>query len=68
MANAALSKYMSTTITNQDHELRGLHLERLPLIERIALVNQLNSLEGQLFDGENHLRPGAGVERANRLL
>ena len=59
---------MSATITNQDHEPEVLTFERLALTERIALVNRLNSLEGQLFDGQNHLRSGFDLDRANELL
>jgi hypothetical protein len=59
---------MTTTITNEDPDSEVITFERLPLAERIAAVNQLNCLEGQLFDGEDHIRPGTRLERANELL
>jgi hypothetical protein len=59
---------MSTTITKRDPESEVVTFERLPLAERIAAVNQLHCLEGQLFDGENHIRQGLRGEQANELL
>jgi hypothetical protein len=65
---AALSLCMTTTIADQDLESEVFSLRRPPLAERIALVNQLNMLEGQLLDGADDVRGGARSDRAHELL
>ena len=41
---------------------------RLPLAQRSVLVGKVAGLEGRLFDGEGHLRPGLSHELAYTLL